>query len=182
MTSGVTWSMSSGRPVVSNASPLIWLAKIGRLGLLKALFGKIIIPGEVHEEATAGGQADSIMIKGAIEEGWMEVYGGKIDGARELGDRSGVHVGEAEAILLAQMIGKDLIIDEREGSATAQIFGVRTMGTIAILLLALARSHMTFDDFRECLDRLTASGFWLSVDVYSRAIEEAISIAERGKA
>jgi len=174
--------MSSGRPVVSNASPLIWLAKIGRLGLLKVLFGRIIIPGRVREEATSGEGADLILIDGAIEEGWVEVYEGLIDGANELSDRSSIHVGEAEAILLAQRLGTDLIIDESEGSATAQIFGVRTMGTMAVLLLALAKGHMTIDDFKECLDRLTNSGFWLSVDVYARAMEEARSIAERRKA
>jgi len=162
---------------VSNTSPLIWLAKIGRLGLLNALFGKILILGKVRDEATAGEGADSILIDRAIWEGWVEVYEGQIDGAKEISDRSGVHVGEAEALLLAQRIGTDLIIDEREGSATAQIFGVRTMGTMAVLLLAVL-----IDGLMECLDRLTASGFWLSVDVYSRVMEEVKSMVERRKA
>ena len=93
--------------------------------------------------------------------------------------RSGIHLGEAEAVLLAQKLGADLIIDEREGSATAQIFGVRPIGTLAVLLLALARDRLTVDEFKECLDRLVSLGFWLSVDVYNRALEEARSIAEK---
>jgi len=36
--------------VVSNSSPLITLARIGRLALLKQLFGRIHIAGEVREE------------------------------------------------------------------------------------------------------------------------------------
>ena len=38
---------------------------------------------------------------------------------------SGIHLGEAEAIFLAQKLGTELIVDEREASATAQMFGVR---------------------------------------------------------
>ncbi|MBA7495480.1 hypothetical protein ES702_06067 [subsurface metagenome] len=38
-------------------------------------------------------------------------------GADVLVDVSGVHLGEAEAILLAQKLGTELIVDEREASA-----------------------------------------------------------------
>lgn len=38
---------------------------------------------------------------------------------------SGIHLGEAETILLAQKLGTELIIDEGEASATAQMFGVK---------------------------------------------------------
>jgi len=48
-----------------------------------------------------------------------------------------------------------------------------------VLLLALARDRLTVDEFKECLDRLVSLGFWLSVDVYNRALEEARSIAEK---
>jgi len=92
---------------------------------------------------------------------------------------SGIHLGEAEAILLAQRLGTELIIDEREASVTAQMFSVKPIGTIAVLLLALARDQVTLSEFRECLDSLLASGFWLSVDVYNKALEEARSIAKR---
>lgn len=35
-------------PVVSNAGPLIALARIGRLDLIERLFGQVIIPPAVH--------------------------------------------------------------------------------------------------------------------------------------
>lgn len=38
-------------PIVSNTSPLIWLSKVGRIKLLKKLFGEVIIPEEVYIEA-----------------------------------------------------------------------------------------------------------------------------------
>ena len=165
--------------MVSNSSPLIWLAKMGRLTLLKTLFGQTAIPRRVYEEATSEKQsADAVLIGKAIGDGWIKVSEEKMEEASVLADVSGVHLGEAEAILLAQKLGTELIIDEREASTTAQMFGVRPIGTIAVLLLALARDQLTLNEFKECLDRLIASGFWLSVDVYNKALEEARSIAK----
>ena len=165
--------------MVSNSSPLIWLAKIGRLTLLKPLFGQVVIPRRVYEEATLEKQsADAVLISKAIEDGWIKVSEEKMEEAGVLAGVSGVHLGEAEAILLAQKLGTELIIDEREASTTAQMFGVRPIGTIAVLLLALAKNQLTLNEFKECLDRLIGSGFWLSVDVYNKALEEARSIAK----
>jgi len=172
--------MSGGKPVVCNSSPLIWLAKIGRLPLLKTVFGQVVIPKRVCKETTLEKQsADAVLISKAIEDGWIKVSEGKMDGADVLVGVSGMHLGEAEAVLLAQKLGMELIIDEREASITAQMFGVRPMGTIAVLLLALARDELTLNEFKECLDGLIASGFWLSIDVYNKALEEAQSIAKR---
>jgi len=174
--------MSGRKPVVSNSSPLIWLAKIGRLTLLKNLFAEVVIPRRVCEEATLEKQsADAVVISKAIEDEWIKVSGEKMEEAHVLAEAAGVHLGEAEAILLAQKLGTELIIDEREASITAQMFGVRPIGTMAVLLLALGRGEITLDEFKECLDNLIASGFWLSVDVYNKALEEARSIAKLKK-
>jgi len=172
--------MSDRKPVVSNASPLIWLAKIGRLMLLKTLFMEVVIPKRVYEEAVSEKKTvDSILISKAFADGWIKVSKEKTEDAAMLTRVSGLHLGEAEAILLAQKLGAELIIDEREASATAQMFGVKPIGTVAVLSLALAKDQMTLSEFRECLDSLLASGFWLSVDVYNKALEEAQSIAKR---
>jgi len=166
--------MSSEKPLVANSSPLIWLAKIGRLGLLKAVFGKVLIPRRVYEETASGNSADSIPISEAVEEDWIKVSEEDYrDEATVLAGRAGIHLGEAEAIILAHKMDADLIIDEREGSATAEIFGVRPLGTVAVLLLAHAKRQLTFSEFKDGLDSLITQGFWLSVDVYNRVLEEA---------
>lgn len=169
--------MSSGQRVVSNSSPLIWLAKTSRLSLLRTLFGEVIIPRKVCTETTSGESADSILIRKAMEEGWIKVFEEEVEEAQALAEVSGIHLGEAEAILLARRLGVRLIIDEREASATAQVFGVRPIGMVAVLLLALAKNQMAFNEFKQCLDLLIDSGFWLTVDVYKKAIEEAQAIA-----
>jgi uncharacterized protein len=49
--------------VVSNTSPIINLAAVGRLELLRALFERIIIPVAVYHEIVEDGQG----LPGAIE-------------------------------------------------------------------------------------------------------------------
>jgi len=172
--------MSSGERAVSNSSPLIWLSRINRLSILKFLFREVVIPEKVYDETSSGQSADSIIIKKAVEEGWVKVSKEKNDEASALVEVSGIHLGEAEAILLARKLGVELIVDEREASATAQVFGVRPIGTVGVLLLALSQNHLTLNEFEMCLDYLIANGFWLTVDVYKRTLEEARSIA-RGR-
>jgi predicted nucleic acid-binding protein len=162
------------------SSPLIWLAKIGRLTLLKTLFGQVVIPRRVYEEAALEKQsADAVLIGKAIDDGWIKVSEEKMEEADVLAGVSGIHLGEAEAIFLAQKLGTELIVDEMEASTMAQMFGVRPIGTVAVLLLALATDELTLNESKECLGGLIASGFWLSIDVYNRALEGVQSIAKR---
>jgi len=172
--------MSRKKPVVSNTSPLIYLAKIGRLDLLRRLFGEVVIPRRVYLEAASEGKtADAILILKAVEEDWVKVSdGAPKEESAILARATGMHEGEAEAILLAKALKVDIIVDEREASATAHMFGVTAMGTIAVLLLTLAEKLLTFTEFKDSLDKLLSVGFWLTVDVYNKALEVARQFTE----
>lgn len=72
---------------VSNATPLIYLAKAGKLHLLRAVFGEVLIPEEVKVEVVDRGKElgkkDAYAIEAAIEEGWLVV-----EPARGVGPRA----------------------------------------------------------------------------------------------
>ena len=96
--------------VVSNSSPLIALAKIGKLYILKELFGEIIIPKAVWDE---------VVVKGKGKPGAEEVEKAEWIKVREVRDKLSVEVlkgeieiGEAEAIILAKELNADLLIWE----------------------------------------------------------------------
>jgi len=83
--------------VVSNSSILIHLSRIGKLWLLKEIFGKVVIPKAVYKECIVEGKTGSDEIKSSE---WIEV--------REIRDLNLKKVlqmlldeGEAEAIVLA---------------------------------------------------------------------------------
>ena len=64
-------------PITSNTSPIIALAKVGRLKLLKDLYGTVIISPFVKVESVDRGKelgaSDAIEIERAIDEGWIKV-------------------------------------------------------------------------------------------------------------
>ena len=62
--------------IVSNTTPLIYLAKIGKLDLLRILFKNIHIPKEVYNEIIVGKKdkyIDALIIENEIKKKWIIV-------------------------------------------------------------------------------------------------------------
>ena len=131
---------------VCDSSPLIFLAKIGRLNLLQLLLTKVYVPEAVYKEVTEGktgkfdpGIAGAIEVKNA---GWIEMR--KVT-SRELVNNlmSTIDVGESEAIALAQEMGAQLLImDERKGRAVARRLNIKVTGTLGLLIKAKEKNFI----------------------------------------
>jgi predicted nucleic acid-binding protein len=119
--------------IVSNASPLIALIRIGQLDLLHQLYGTIVIPEAVWHE---------VMVEGTDRPGAEAVSSAAWIVRRTVTNRPLVHglqqeldAGEAEAIALAMEINDALLLmDERLGRDTARHFGLRYTGVEAASL------------------------------------------------
>ncbi len=123
--------------VVSNTSPILNLAVIDQLGLLKAQFGTIYVPVEVLDELRLDEGLPGVpSIRQAIDEGWLQVHPVVDQGlvrslARDL-DRS-----EAEAIALAMQLSANmLLLDERDARRIAKTLELNVTGVIGILIRA----------------------------------------------
>lgn len=113
--------------VVSDTSPIINLAMIGRLELLPALFGEVIIPYKVFEEITRRG--DSMPgAEAVLAARWVETRScTNITLVQAL--RTQLDSGEAEAIALALELESGLLlIDEKMGRQVARGFFVISYG------------------------------------------------------
>ena len=156
--------------VVSDATPLIALAKIGGLDWLHELFGEIVIPEAVYREVVVGGvgRSGSTEIRKA---NWVRVrvVSGQ-DRVRYL--LTELDIGEAEAIVLAQELRADwLLIDEIRARTIAERLGLPVIGTVGLLLLAKQRGLIT--SVKPLLDALLAHRFRLSKRVYEFILEQA---------
>lgn len=160
--------------IVSNATPLIYLAKIKKYSLLKSLFDKIIISQEVKIEIVDEGkklkQADALLIEREIEDGFIEVM--KVE--KLLGTSLELELGELSTLSLAKKLKIDeVLIDETLGRSAARIIGLVPKGTLYVLLKNLKLKEITFDDFLNILNELLESGFRLKEEIYIKVIEEA---------
>lgn len=145
--------------VVSNSSPIIHLAKIGKLDLLKIYFQTIMVPESVYKEAVADAkQRQEVgIIKNAD---WIKVLEVKDKNLVKL-LRIYLDEGESESIALSLQIGADLILlDDFDAREKARLYGIPITGTIGILLRAKKDNKIT--SLKETLSDLKRTGFWLS--------------------
>jgi hypothetical protein len=115
--------------IVSDASPLIILAKAGKLHLLRELFGKVVVEEEVKRETMDKGKEedapDALVIEDAVKEGWISVE--KIEEEKSF---SGIHKGEGNAILLAKKHKCLVVIDEEDVREVARAMGLKVGGSL----------------------------------------------------
>ena len=157
--------------VVCNATPIIALAAVGRLDLLRAVYGEVIIPDAVfHEIAVAG--AGEPGASEVAEAGWIKrqtVRNASLVNALGLE----LDLGEAESIALAVETSAGLILlDERLGRHAAARLGLTVIGTLGVLVAAKDRVLITA--VRPLLDALRVqAGFWISDELYSAVLNVA---------
>ena len=168
-------------PIVSNATPLIYLAKIGRLGLLRRLYIEVFIPEEVKAEVVDKGkkleEPDAYTIEKALNDGWLKALK-----TEPLETQIRLHPGETAALSLATMLGiREILLDERLARTAARLLGLSPRGTIYVLLRALEQKELNLDGFLESLGQLTQKGFRLKEEAYIEAVRKARQIAEKNR-
>lgn len=154
--------------VVSNSSPIIHLAKIGKLSLLREYFNTIMVPESVFKECVAEGK-DRKEVEAIKKAEWIRVA--------EVQDKklvkllqSSLDDGESEAIALSLESGADLILlDDSDAREKARIYGLTVTGTLGVLLRA--KKDRKISSLKENIIKLRESGFWVSDFVEERLLE-----------
>ena len=157
--------------VVSNTSPIVNLSAVGRLGLLRQLYSRMLIPRAVYAEIAIVGKGQP----GALEVetfDWIETrpatYQPVVASLQlELDE------GEAEAIALAIELPADLLLlDERKGRMVALRLGLRSVGLLGARIEAKHQSLISA--IKPVVDDLIATaGFWISQKLYEQVMHAA---------
>jgi len=153
--------------IVSNASPLINLARIGRFELLRVLYGELLIPSAVYEE---------VVSHGLERDGSSDVRAATWIHSQSPADRLAVAAlaaelgrGEASAIILARELDAEmLLIDEIRGRRIAQQLGVSVRGTIGVL--SQAKREGLLPNVQGELDKLCQRGTWIHPRLYREVL------------
>jgi len=160
--------------VVSNATPLIYLAKIGRIQILKNIFQSIQVPNEVKIEVVDRGKekrySDAYVIEEAFNDGWITVGNLTKDNEKRasvLTEATGIDLGEAEAILLTRQKAEETILmDQAHARTVARQFGLKPRGTLYLILVSTRRGMLSKEDAKEDLSRLVEANFRINTKVY----------------
>jgi len=160
--------------IVSNSSPLMYLAKIGKLDILKSLFKEIIIPNQVYEEIIRGEEEkyfDVLIIERAVEEGWIKVKKVEIEEKIEK-LASEIDYGEVAVISLAKKLKPFLVlIDDASARVIAESFGFNVKGTLYVLLKACKNKLINKKELKDLINRLVFLGFRISQELYIQVFE-----------
>jgi predicted nucleic acid-binding protein len=157
--------------VVSNASPLILLARIGLLNSLPRIFGAVTVAREVYDEIVVRGEG----LPGAREiqeASWIKVATVE---DKELFERwrGDYHLGSGEVatIVLARQLAADLVMmDERKARVLAEDHELSVVGTVGLLETLYLRKEIP--DLRSAFMKLVAEGIWIDRTILNHSLSE----------
>lgn len=158
-------------PAVSNSSPLIVLAAIGRLQLLPRLYDRVVVPPAVwHEIVVAGsGRAGAAELPHLP---WLrrDSVSSDVEFPRSL---ASLDPGEAEAIRLVLTYPRSvpILLDDLSARRAAERLGLSVSGTVGVLLLAKHTGLIA--EVGPPLQEARAAGLYLS----DAAVERSLSLA-----
>lgn len=160
--------MSERRWVV-NASPLIVLANVDRVSLLRVLCADLIVPTAVADEIRAGSKRDNA-------QSWLEERGhshirpiNDIDPVVSAWD---LGAGESQVLTWARRnLEYEAILDDRAARNCAITLGIPVRGTLGVVLLAKRKGLIPY--VRPVFDELVGVGLRIAPGVLSRALELA---------
>ena len=163
--------------VISDSSPLIYLAKIGCINSLKNLFDEIVISRGVYEEILEGkkhGKNEIIIIEELIESKFIIVKEPNSIIKIEKLDR-----GEKESISLCKELNiKTILIDEEIGFSISYMFNLNPIRTTNLLIILLDKSLINLSRYKEFLNKLIEAGYFLDASTYEKLLRIGESIAK----
>ena len=157
------------RTIVSDATALIVLARMGKLNLLHIVFDQVLVPTNVMAEVRSKPDHDDAV----WNQQWLIPADGKATD-KAAGTNGGryqelcrvLDPGESEAIALAVKESLPLLIDERKGRAFAVRLGVPVIGLLGLLAAVVRAGFLSAEAAAELDLQARKEGFRVSEPLY----------------
>jgi hypothetical protein len=152
---------------VVNNTVLTNFSLVGRLDILRRLFGKVYVTYEVREEVLRGlDEGYGFMCQAEEEigvgtESWLELVSfdspAEEQSFREFTDSLGF--GEASCLALARHRGWLVLTDDKSARRHLHREKLPVTGTLGILKLAVERDWLSVEEGNDLLRRMTTAGY-----------------------
>jgi len=156
--------------VVCNTGPLVALAMIDRLSILRDIFAHVSVPEAVHMELLEGGATNAgLGVYRKVD--WITVR--TISKPVDPLLRTALDAGEAAVIGLAGELSVNLVlIDERKARKIARtIYGLHVIGSARVLIEAKKRGLI--DNVNTPLQAMRDCGYWIGDSVFDATLRQA---------
>ncbi len=151
--------------IIADSSPLIFLAVIDKLELIKILFDDVLIPEAVYKEITQYNKLNYKVLDNYFLRKVKKIN--NLAAAEFL--KSDIDDGESEVIVLASELGVDhVLMDDSKGRRRAELYGLKVKGTLSVLIQA--KRNGVIESVKEQMDSLISHGFRIDHALYSRVL------------
>ncbi len=154
---------------VVDTGPLVYLAQLNQLTLLRALY-EPYAPSGVLDEISAWPSKARRLVQAAADD-WLTVVPVTNVSLRDH-LLPQIDLGEAEVIALAIELGTlRVLLDDQDARRSARLYGLEPMGTLGLLLEAKRRGLLAA--IRPEIDRLAQTNFYFSAALIAKILQAA---------
>ena len=171
------------KTLVFNATPLIYLTKVGLSKIFEELKDeKLTSPSvkrEVADEGKRKGVADAIILDKLFLKGVFKIVELKDKGfLGSLLQTRGLHIADAEVLTIAKEQRGTAIIDDEVARKTAKIYGISYAGTPYILAKAVSEEIVTKEKAKQAINEMVYAGWRCSIETYAKIMETIEKLAK----
>ena len=164
------------KPLVLDATPLIYIAKVGLSKIFEDLKDEKLTPPEVKREVVDEGKRkgipDAIILEKMFQNNVFKVTRSKNQGfSARLLETNGLHMTDAEVLAIARERDGIAIVDDEVARKTARICGISYVGTSYILMRAVVQGLVTKERAKLALNEMISAGWRCSVESYAKIME-----------
>ncbi len=169
------------KPLIFDATPLIYLARIGLANLLETVpapkFASRSVYTEVVEHGRAKGHADALALARLFEVKAISIVDAPVKGILgTLRKINGLEQPDAETLAVAKDRDYRAVVDDLLARRVAKTYGIDFVGTPFILFLATQSRLLTKQDALRAVDDMIQAGWRCGPELYreiTRMIETA---------
>ncbi len=164
------------KPLIFDATPLIYLTRVGLIRLIEAFPVRKFVARSVFEEVVergkAKGLADALAVGRLFDAKAISIVEPKDNRLlRTLTNISGLEEADAETLTIAKEQGYRAVLDDRLARKVAKTYGIDFVGTPYVLLTSIRKGLLGKDDATKAVDDMIEAGWRCGPELYREVVK-----------
>lgn len=164
------------KPLIFDATPLIYLGKIHFIRKISHFPEEKYTPESVYEEVVVegknSGKPEVFLIEKIIKTGIIKIREpADTQYVSHLKENPKIHKGDAEVLALAYEFGGIALLDDEEARGMAEIEGILHHGTIYLLFRMMKMGLLTKEEILDGLNEMILKGWRCSTELYAEILK-----------